>query len=84
MCSMRSTATIKEGQIDGGASLNASPGSLTFVAGVHLKEPAKIEDALKKMEAVAKNEAGLPGNQMECGQSCGRELPHAVGAGAGR
>ena len=54
-------ATIKEGQIDGGASLNASPDSLTFVAGVHVKEPAKIEDALKKLEAVAKKQPDFPG-----------------------
>jgi hypothetical protein len=53
-------ATIKEGQIDGGASLNASPDSLTFVAGVHIKEPAKIEDALKKVEAVGKKQPNFP------------------------
>jgi hypothetical protein len=54
-------ATIKEGQIDGGASLNAAPGSLTFVAGVHVKEPAKIEDALKKLETAAKKQPDFPG-----------------------
>src|SRR3954452_4488708 len=53
-------ATIKEGQIDGGASLNAVPGSLTFVAGVHVKEPAKIEDALKKLETAAKKLPDFP------------------------
>src|SRR4051794_2793643 len=53
--------TIKEGQIDGGASLNASPGSLTFVAGVHVKEPSKIEDALKKLETAAKKKPDFPG-----------------------
>lgn len=55
------SATIKEGQIDGGASVNASPDSLTFVAGVHVKEPGKIEDALKKIEAVAKSKPDFPG-----------------------
>jgi hypothetical protein len=54
-------ATIKEGQIDGGASLNAVPGSLTFVAGVHVKEPAKIEDALKQFETAAKKQPDFPG-----------------------
>jgi hypothetical protein len=53
-------ATIKEGQIDGAAAVNASPDSLTFVAGVHVKEPAKIEDALKKMETVGKKHPGFP------------------------
>jgi hypothetical protein len=54
-------ATIKEGEIDGAASVNASPGSLTFVAGMHVKESAKIEDALKKIEEVAKTKPGFPG-----------------------
>jgi hypothetical protein len=54
-------ATIKEGQIDGGAALNASPGSTTFVAGIHLKEPAKIESALKKLESVVKDMPDFPG-----------------------
>jgi hypothetical protein len=53
--------TIKEGLIDGGASLNASPGSLTFVSGFHIKEPAKIEGALKKIEEVAKTKPNFPG-----------------------
>jgi hypothetical protein len=54
-------ATIKEGQIDAGASLHVSPDSLTFVAGLHLKEPAKIEDALKKLEVAAKKAPDFPG-----------------------
>ncbi len=54
-------ATIKEGQIDAGASLHASPDSLTVVAGVHLKEPAKIESALKKLETAAKKSPDFPG-----------------------
>jgi hypothetical protein len=54
-------ATIKEGEIDGAASVNASPDSLTLIAGVHVKEPAKIEDALKKIEEVAKSKPGFPG-----------------------
>ena len=54
-------ATIKEGQIDGGGSLNASPGSITFVAGVHLNEPAKIESALKKLESVVKDSDDFSG-----------------------
>jgi hypothetical protein len=54
-------ATIKEGEIDGAASVNANPDSLTFVSGVHVKEPAKIEDALKKIETVAKTKPDFPG-----------------------
>ncbi len=54
-------ATVKEGQIGGGASLNATPDSMTFVAGVHVKEPAKIEEALKKLESVGKKQPDFPG-----------------------
>jgi hypothetical protein len=53
-------ATVKEGQLDGGASMQMIPGASTFIAGVHVKEPAKIEGALKKLEAVAKKSPGLP------------------------
>jgi hypothetical protein len=53
-------ATVKEGQLDGGASMQMIPGASTFIAGVHVKEPAKIESALKKLEAVAKKSPGLP------------------------
>lgn len=54
-------ATIKEGQFDGGASLHASEGKMSVVAGVHLKDTAKIESALKKLETVGKNSSGFPG-----------------------
>ncbi len=54
-------ATIKEGHIDGGASLHLSPDSMTLVAGTHVKEPAKIEAALKKLEATAKKSPDFPG-----------------------
>jgi hypothetical protein len=48
-------ATLKEGNIDGGAAVSLSPEALTFVAGAHVAAPAKIEAALKKIEiALAK------------------------------
>ncbi len=53
--------TVKEGQIDGGAALHLSPDSLTLVAGVHVKEPTKIESALKKLETAAKKSPEFPG-----------------------
>jgi hypothetical protein len=54
-------ATLKEGVIDGGATLKLNPTSLTFVAGAHVKEPSKIESALKKLEAVAQKSPEFPG-----------------------
>lgn len=47
-------ATMKAGRLDVGASLHLNPGSLTLVAGAQVMEPKKIEDGLKKLEAVAK------------------------------
>lgn len=53
--------TIKEGQIDGGAALRLSPDSASLVAGIHVKDPAKLESALKKLESAAKKAPGFPG-----------------------
>ena len=46
-------STIRAGQIDGGAALDVSSDSLTFVAGALVKDTAKIESGLKKLEAAA-------------------------------
>jgi hypothetical protein len=54
-------ATIKEGHMDGAASLNVSPDTLTFIAGGHIKEPSKIEDALHKLETAGKTAQDFPG-----------------------
>jgi hypothetical protein len=54
-------ATIKAGQMDGGATLQLGPESLTFVAGAHVEEPAKLESGLKKLEAAAKKSPQFPG-----------------------
>ena len=54
-------ATIKTGQMDGGASLHLSPSSLTFIAGAHVADTAKIESALKKLEGAAKKSPDFPG-----------------------
>jgi hypothetical protein len=52
-------STVKGGQMDGGASLQLSPDSFMLVAGMLVKEPAKIEAALKKLET-AKNSPEFP------------------------
>jgi len=54
-------ATIKSGQMDGGASVHLSPNSLTFVAGAHVADTAKVESALKKLEGAAKKSPDFPG-----------------------
>lgn len=64
-------ATIKAGQIDGGASLHLSPDSLTFVAGVQVKDPAKLESALKKLETAAKKSPEFPGIQWNAANHAG-------------
>lgn len=46
-------ATLKAGLIDGGAVLNMSPESLTFVAGGFIGEPTKVDSALKNLVEVA-------------------------------
>ena len=64
-------ATVKQGQIGGGASLHASPETMTFVAGAHVKEPAKIEEALKKLEAVGKKRPDFPGIKWNAAEHSG-------------
>ncbi|HEX5472449.1 MAG TPA: hypothetical protein VFW73_11210 [Lacipirellulaceae bacterium] len=54
-------ATVKEGRIDAAASLQVSPNSMTLIAGAHVKDTAKIESALKKLEATAKRSPDFPG-----------------------
>ncbi|MEM9658482.1 MAG: hypothetical protein AAF961_08985, partial [Planctomycetota bacterium] len=67
-------ATIESGVMDGGAVLNLSPGALTFVAGGFVGEPSKIEDGLKKMAELAKEEEDFPGVQWNAGSHAGVEF----------
>lgn len=55
-------ATVAGGMLDGGAVLNMTPQSLTFVAGGLVGNPAKIESGLKKIAALAE----LAGEEPEC------------------
>ena len=50
-------ATIKTGQMDGGASLQLSSDSMTLVAGTLVKDTAKFESGLKKFEAAAREKS---------------------------
>jgi hypothetical protein len=49
-------ATMKAGRFDAGAALHLGPASLTLVAGAHAKEPKKIEEGLKKLEAAVQKQ----------------------------
>jgi hypothetical protein len=52
-------STIKSGQMDGGLSVDISADSLTAVAGLFVKDPAKLEEGLKKLDAAgAKRKEG--------------------------
>lgn len=56
-------ATIKAGEVDGGASLRVASDSLTFVAGLLVEQPGRIESGLKKIELAAqkKTNSKAPG-----------------------
>ena len=42
-----------------------------------LKDTAKVESGLKKLEAAArKKKPELPGHQVERGEACGRNVPY--------
>ncbi|MEM8946289.1 MAG: hypothetical protein AAGD11_14035 [Planctomycetota bacterium] len=54
-------STMMAGKMDGGAVLNMSPTSLSFVAGGFVGDPAKVESGLKKLADVAKGVATKEG-----------------------
>ena len=64
-------ATVKSGQIDGGAALQLSPDSMTLVAGMIVQQPEKIEAALKKLEAAAGDDPQFPGIQWNAASHAG-------------
>ena len=45
-------ASMEAGKTDVGATLNVQPGEFTFVAGAYLLEPAKVENALRRLVPV--------------------------------
>ncbi len=66
------TATVKTGQVDGGASLHASADSISLVAGVLVKDTAKFESGLKKLESAAKEtHKEFPGIQWNAASHAG-------------
>ncbi len=57
-------ATLLAGKMDGGAVLNVSPSSLSFVAGGFVGDPTKVESGLKKLAGVAKSVAEKEGEEI--------------------
>ena len=64
-------ATIEGGQMDGGASVILHPDSLTVVAGVLIKQPEKVESALKKIATVGEKEPDFGGVQWNAANHAG-------------
>lgn len=63
--------TIKTGQVDGGGALMLSADSLTAIAGIHLKDPAKVTSGFKKLEAAAKKQPDFPGVKWDAAEHAG-------------
>jgi hypothetical protein len=64
-------ATAKEGKMDGGVTVEASADSLTLVAGALVKDTAKFESGLKKLEAGAKRSPEFAGIQWNAANHAG-------------
>jgi hypothetical protein len=64
-------ATVKSGQMDGGAALQLSANSATLVAGILVKDPAKFESGLKKLEASATKTQEFGGIQWNADKHAG-------------
>lgn len=52
--------TAESGKLDGGAALLLKPKSMTFVAGGAVAEPKTLEDSLRKLVDLAKDEPDFP------------------------
>ena len=52
--------TLKKGQLDGGAAIVLSPGSVQFVAGGRVSDGTKVEEAARKLADVAKTRPQFP------------------------
>lgn len=63
--------TLQEAHLDGGSMLQLSPTSATIVAGMHVKDPTKIESALKKLEPVAKKSPDFTGIKWNAAEHAG-------------
>jgi hypothetical protein len=64
-------ATIAAGEMDGGSSLQLEPNKFTFVGGMLVKQPEKIESGLKKIAEVSKNDPEFPGIEWNAANHAG-------------
>src|SRR5262249_6897234 len=63
--------TLSEAHVDAAASVNLVSNSATIIAGVHTKDPAKVESALKKLEPAAKKSPDFPGIKWNAAEHAG-------------
>jgi len=63
--------TLSEAHIDAAASIALISNSATIIAGIHTKDPAKVESALKKLEPVAKKSPDFPGFKWNAAEHAG-------------
>jgi hypothetical protein len=63
--------TLAEAHIDGAATVKLVSNSATIIAGIHTKDPAKVESALKKLEPAAKKSPDFPGIKWNAGEHAG-------------
>jgi hypothetical protein len=63
--------TAKSGRMDGAGALHLSADSLTLISGVHVKDTAKVESGLKKLEAIAKKQPDFPGIKWNAAEHAG-------------
>lgn len=64
-------ATLKTGELDGGASVLLGEESMTVIAGAKIAETAKLEAGLKKVDEAAMSSADYPGLQWNAANHAG-------------
>jgi hypothetical protein len=68
------TKTVQAGTVDGALAVNLAPGSLTALIGARVSEGAQLEELLKKLDELAKEDAAYPGINFNADEHAGVQL----------
>jgi len=63
--------TFETGTIDGGATLNLSDKSLSFIAGAYVAQPKALEDAIRQFGKDMQGQPGFPGIKFDAATHAG-------------
>lgn len=71
------TKTVKSGTVDGAMVVNVAPASLTALLGGHVADGGELEDLLKELAELAKDDPAFPGIEFNVDEHAGVQF-HAI------